>query len=67
MTRAAIITAANARDYVALAALIPDSVFTFSYGSGDSAIDYWKDLEAARETPLENHDRSPCSPSHAGG
>jgi hypothetical protein len=53
MTRAAIITAANARDYVALAALIPDSVFTFSYGSGDSAIDYWKDLEAAGETPLE--------------
>jgi hypothetical protein len=53
MTRAAIITAANARDYVALAALIPDSSFTFSYGSGDSAIDYWKDLEAAGETPLE--------------
>jgi hypothetical protein len=53
MTRAAIITAAGAHDYDALAALIPDSGFTFSYGAGDSAIDYWKDLEAAGETPLE--------------
>ena len=53
MTRAAIITAAGARDYDALAALIPDSGFTFSYGAGDSAIDYWQDLEAAGETPLE--------------
>ena len=53
MMRAAIVTAANAHDYDALAALIPDSGFTFSYGAGDSAIDYWKDLEAAGETPLE--------------
>jgi hypothetical protein len=51
-TREAIIAAAQARDYDALAELIPDSGFTFSYGSGDSAIDYWKDLEAAGETPL---------------
>jgi hypothetical protein len=53
MTRAAIIAAAGADDYDALAALIPDAGFTFSYGAGDSAIDYWKDLEAAGETPLE--------------
>ena len=51
-TREAIIAAAQARDYDALAELIPDSGFTFSYGAGDSAIDYWKDLEAAGETPL---------------
>jgi hypothetical protein len=52
-TRAEILAAAAAHDYDALAALIPDSGFTFSYGAGDSAIDYWKDLEAAGETPLE--------------
>jgi hypothetical protein len=51
-TRAAILEAAQLRDYDALAKLIPDSGFTFSYGSGDSAIDYWKDLEAAGEQPL---------------
>jgi hypothetical protein len=51
-TRDAIIRAAGAHDYEGLAALIPDSGFTFSYGAGTSAIDYWKDLEAAGETPL---------------
>jgi hypothetical protein len=50
-TRAAILEAAQLRDFDALAELIPDSGFTFSYGSGDSAIDYWKDLEAAGEQP----------------
>jgi hypothetical protein len=53
MTRAAITEAAGAHDYDALAALIPDSGFTFSYGAGDSAIEHWQDLEAAGETPLE--------------
>jgi hypothetical protein len=52
-TRAAIIEAAQARDYDALAELIPASGFTFSYGAGESAIDYWKDLEAAGERPLD--------------
>lgn len=56
-TRAAIIAAAQAHDYDALGALIPDSGFTFSYGAGDSAIDYWKDLEAAGETPLDTMTR----------
>ena len=53
MTRAAIIEAAGAHDYDALAPLIPDSGFTFSYGAGDSATEYWQDLEAAGETPLD--------------
>jgi hypothetical protein len=51
-TRQAIITAALARDYDALDGLIPESGFTFSYGGGERAVDYWKDLEAAGETPL---------------
>ena len=51
-TRAAILEAAQLRDYEALEALIPAEGFTFSYGAGDSAIDYWKDLEAAGEAPL---------------
>ena len=52
-TRREILAAVAAHDYEALAALIPESGFTFSYGAGDSAIDYWQDLEAAGETPLE--------------
>lgn len=52
-TRQAIITAVGAHDYDALAALIPTSGFTFSYGAGGGAIDYWRDLEAAGERPLD--------------
>ncbi len=52
-TRRAIMEAAESGDYDALAALIPGSGFTFSYGAGESAIDYWKDLDAQGERPLE--------------
>jgi hypothetical protein len=52
-TREAIVSAAQARDYDALAELIPSSGFTFTYGAGGSAIDHWKDLEAAGEKPLD--------------
>jgi hypothetical protein len=52
-TRQAILAAAQAHDYDALAALVPESGFTFSYGGDGRAIDYWKDLEAAGERPLE--------------
>jgi hypothetical protein len=51
-TRERIAAAALAEDYEALDALIPDTGFTFSYGAGDRATDYWKDLEASGEEPL---------------
>jgi hypothetical protein len=53
-TRQAIIAAAQARDYDALGALIPDSGFTYSYGgpAEGGAVGYWRDLEANGETPL---------------
>jgi hypothetical protein len=51
-TRERIAAAALAEDYEALDALIPETGFTFSYGAGEGATDYWKDLEASGETPL---------------
>jgi hypothetical protein len=54
-TRQAIIAAAGAHDYDALAALIPDSGFTYSYGgpAEGGAVGYWRDLEDAGERPLD--------------
>jgi hypothetical protein len=51
-TRDRIIAAAQAQDYEALDALIPDAGFTFSYGASGRPTDYWKDLEASGEAPL---------------
>jgi hypothetical protein len=52
-TREQILAAAAAHDYEALGRLIPEEGFTFSYGASGRPIDYWKDLEAAGETPFE--------------
>jgi hypothetical protein len=53
-TRQAIIAAAESHDYEALAALIPASGFTYSYGgpAEGGAVGYWQDLEEGGETPL---------------
>jgi hypothetical protein len=51
-TRDAISEAARARDWDALRDLIPEHGFTFSYGGGRDAIEYWQDLEAEGERPL---------------
>lgn len=45
--RAAIVAAAQARDFTALKKLIPAADFTYSFGDGADAIAYWR--SAARE------------------
>ncbi|MGH9198182.1 MAG: hypothetical protein ACRD1T_20925, partial [Acidimicrobiia bacterium] len=44
-TRGALMQAAHDGDWQALADLIPESGFTFSYGGDTDPIAYWKDLE----------------------
>lgn len=54
-TRAAVRKAATAHDSDALRDLIPDSGFTYSYGSPTEggAVAYWQRLEGTGERPLE--------------
>lgn len=51
-TRAAIVRAAVACDYAALDSLAGDEGFTYSFGNGVSAGDYWRDAEARNGQPL---------------
>jgi hypothetical protein len=51
-TRDAILDAAQARDFEALRALIPDRGFTFSYGGETDPIRYWKRLESEGHEPV---------------
>jgi hypothetical protein len=51
-TREAILDAAQARDYAALRALIPDEGFTFSYGGEHDPIAYWRRLESRGHVPV---------------
>jgi hypothetical protein len=51
-TRDGILAAAQARDWVALRALIPDEGFTFSFGGETDPIAYWKRLESEGHTPV---------------
>ena len=53
-TRAAVQEAAEARDYDALAELVPESGFNYSFGGAfpGGAVAYWQDLEAKGEDPL---------------
>jgi hypothetical protein len=51
-TRDAILDAAQARDWEALRALIPDEGFTFSYGGETDPIRYWKRLESEGHVPV---------------
>ncbi len=51
-TRDAILTAARARDFRALGALIPDEGFTFSFGGETDPIAYWRRLESEGHEPV---------------
>jgi hypothetical protein len=51
-TRDAILAAAQARDFEALRALIPERGFTFSYGGERDPIAYWKRLESEGHVPV---------------
>jgi hypothetical protein len=53
-TRAAVQAAAEARDYDALAELVPATGFNYSFGGElpGGAVAYWQDLEAKGEDPL---------------
>jgi hypothetical protein len=51
-TRQAILDAAQARDFQALRALIPDDGFTFSYGGETDPIAFWKRLESEGHVPV---------------
>ncbi|MGH2655304.1 MAG: hypothetical protein ACRDIZ_01155 [Actinomycetota bacterium] len=51
-TRDAILAAAQARDFPALRALIPDEGFTFSFGGETDPITYWKRLESEGHEPV---------------
>jgi hypothetical protein len=51
-TRDAIRDAAQAHDWQALRALIPDEGFTFSYGGEKDPIRYWKRLESEAHIPI---------------
>jgi hypothetical protein len=51
-TRDAILAAAQARDFDALRALIPEEGFTFSFGDDTDPIAYWKRLESQAHVPV---------------
>lgn len=51
-TRAQIYGAASQRDFDALRSLIDPRSFTYSFGDGGDAIDYWQEREAEGEDPL---------------
>ncbi|MGH2655058.1 MAG: hypothetical protein ACRDHV_12030, partial [Actinomycetota bacterium] len=51
-TREAILDAAQARDFQALRALIPEEGFTFSFGGETDPIGYWKRLESEGHVPV---------------
>lgn len=51
-TRQAILTSAEARNWEALRALIPQEGFTFSFGGETDPIAYWQDLEEQGVTVL---------------
>jgi hypothetical protein len=51
-TRDAILGAAQARDFQALRALIPNEGFTFSFGGETNPIAYWKRLESEGHVPV---------------
>jgi hypothetical protein len=50
--RDAIITAAHARDYAALEALLDPGTFSYSFGEGGDPIGYWRGLEEEGEVPI---------------
>jgi hypothetical protein len=51
-TREAILAAAQAQDWEALRALIPDEGFTFSFSGESDPIRYWKRLESEGHVPV---------------
>ncbi|HZB03273.1 MAG TPA: hypothetical protein VE737_03000 [Actinomycetota bacterium] len=51
-TREALLSAAQARDWEALRALISDKGFTFSFGGETDPIRYWKRLESEGHVPV---------------
>jgi hypothetical protein len=51
-TRDAIVTAARARDYEGLAALLDPEAFTYSFGEDGDPIGYWRELEDVGEVPI---------------
>ena len=51
-TRDAIISAAHARDYAALEALLDPATFSYSFGESGDPIDYWRGLEEQGEVPI---------------
>jgi hypothetical protein len=51
-TRDQILDAAQARDFEALRALIPEEGFTFSFGGDTDPIAYWKRLESEGHVPV---------------
>ena len=51
-TREAILAAAQARDFEAIRALIPNEGFTFTFGGDTDPIRYWKRLESEGHVPV---------------
>ena len=51
-TRDAIISAAHARDYAALEALLDPATFSYSFGESGDPIGYWRGLEDEGEVPI---------------
>ena len=51
-TRDAIISAAHARDYAALEALLDPATFSYSFGESGDPISYWRGLKDEGEVPI---------------
>jgi hypothetical protein len=51
-TREAILTAARARDYEGLEALLDPATFSYSFGESGDPVGYWQELESEGHVPI---------------